>query len=61
MISVSLSISVLTHVVKDANAHDLNQLRKGIRGATLTIGRRAWRSDASVVLPVADSPCDRRL
>src|SRR6516225_1937035 len=36
MISPTLSIGVLTHVFKDANAHDLGQPNKGSRGLTLT-------------------------
>src|SRR5262245_10910020 len=37
MISPTLSIGVLTHVFKDANAHDLRQHNKGSSGLTLTI------------------------
>src|SRR6516225_11886026 len=37
MISPTLSIGVLTHVFKDANAHDLGQPNKGSRGLTLTL------------------------
>src|SRR5215510_9976326 len=36
MISPTLSIGVLTHVFKDANAHDLRQHNKGSSGLTLT-------------------------
>ena len=50
MISPTLSISVLTHVSEDANAHDLGQVNRGSRGIALTeIGwqnakhRREWR------------------
>src|SRR5262247_3550964 len=35
MISPTLSIGVLTHVFKDANAHDLRQHNKGSSGLTL--------------------------
>src|SRR5262245_39494838 len=37
MISPTLSIGVLTHVFKDANAHDLRQHNKGSSGLTLTV------------------------
>src|SRR5215510_7808717 len=39
MISPTLSIGVLTHVFKDANAHDLRQHNKGSSGLTLTAKR----------------------
>jgi len=31
-----MSLGVLMHVLKDANAHDLGQLSKGSRGLSLT-------------------------
>src|SRR5215831_12144850 len=44
MISPTLSIGVLTHVFKDANAHDLRQHNKGSSGLTLTnLQRPRWR------------------
>src|SRR5262245_32500547 len=36
MISPTMSLGVLMHVLKDANAHDLGQLSKGSRGLSLT-------------------------
>src|SRR5215475_3838496 len=36
MISPTMSLGVLTHVFKDANAHDLRQVRKGSRRFPLT-------------------------
>src|SRR5262245_31345554 len=58
MISPTLSIGVLTHVFKDANAHDLRQHNKGSSGLTLTLQLKdetdqyqaAWSSAATRML-----------